>query len=74
MLQSDREVQEFVAAYTTACLSEANCVAALTAWNANTTCIDAVDDNDATTYCSGTCGELISDVFVSCASVCDSRL
>ena len=69
LLQSDPEIQEFIDAYRTACLSGAECTTALTALNANAACVDAVNNDNTAVYCSGTCGELFDDVLSICPNV-----
>ena len=45
----------------------------LTAFNANETCVDAINTDDTAIYCSETCGELIDDVLNTCPNVGDGR-
>ena len=68
-LQSDLDHQSFGYAYETACSSGEECTAALMAFNANTTCINAIENDQTGTYCGATCLSLSNAAFSACPNV-----
>ena len=60
-----------VEAYNTTCNSNAQCTAALEALDADDSCINALNNNDKATYCSGSCADLINAALNACPNVSD---
>ena len=68
-LQSDSDYRAISYAYDTACSNGAECMAALSAFNANTTCINAIENDNTEISCTGTCLTIANTVFSVCPNV-----
>ena len=60
-----------VKAYNTTCHSNAQCIAALVALDADASCVNALNNNDKATYCSKSCADLINAALNACPDVSD---
>ena len=65
------DIENFIAAYDTACNSGAQCTAALVALNADDDCITALDNDDTISSCSGSCADLVNAALNTCPNVSD---
>ena len=58
-------------AYETTCLSGTDCMSDLRALNADSSCVNAINNGLTDVSCTGNCRDLIEDAFDTCPMVSD---